>query len=294
MIHFSMRHAGSSLLLLASLLCAAGCGESAPRMDVRVEVRCTQQSLPATGPLELTYFWQLAADAEAPGFDCLVYAHFRNADGDILWQDDHQPPVPTSRWRPGQTVEYRRIHFIPDTAPAEEVTLTVGLYDQQGTEGKVILAGRHGRAPGYDAARLDVLPAGRLPIVIYDQGWYNQESKPGQLEGPTWRWCRREAVCWAELPGRPCSLFLEVQAPLQTLDPAQPVTLELEGVVLAFFEIDGPGPVVHKFRLPEQLTAGKECVRLVVRTDRAAQPQPNGDAGEKRELGLRFFHLAVY
>jgi hypothetical protein len=30
-----------------------------------------------------------------------------------MWTDDHTPPVPTTQWKPGQTVEYTRTVFIP-------------------------------------------------------------------------------------------------------------------------------------------------------------------------------------
>src|SRR3712207_7316024 len=35
-------------------------------------------------------------------------------DGERLWQDDHLPAVPTSKWTPGQTVEYTRTVFVPN------------------------------------------------------------------------------------------------------------------------------------------------------------------------------------
>ncbi len=291
MIQFSIRPAVLSLLLLAPLLCAGGCGEDGQQIEVQLDVHFDHRSLPAGGPVELTYVWQMAADAKPVNFDCLVFAHFRGADGEIHWQDDHHPPIPTSQWQPGQTVRYTRIHFIPDSAPLEKVTLTAGLYDHAGTKEKVLLAGR---TRGFEPVRFEVLPASQRPIVIYDKGWYNQESKPGQREGPTWRWCRREAFCWVELPGRPCSLFLEVQAPLQTLETAQPMTLELDGTGLASLELESADPEVHKIPIPQQLLEGKECVRLVVRTDRAAEPQKVENSIEERELGLKFFHLTVY
>ena len=40
--------------------------------------------------------------------DYLVFVHVLDDQGERLWGDDHPPAVPTSKWRPGQKVEYTR------------------------------------------------------------------------------------------------------------------------------------------------------------------------------------------
>ena len=42
----------------------------------------------------ITYAW----DAEPLGSNCSVFVHFVNAKGQMVFQADHDPPVPTSRW----------------------------------------------------------------------------------------------------------------------------------------------------------------------------------------------------
>lgn len=54
---------------------------------------------------EITYRWQVN---EAPAADCKVFVHFvhkatTHAEG-IAYQNDHQPAVPTSQWKPGTLV----------------------------------------------------------------------------------------------------------------------------------------------------------------------------------------------
>ena len=46
-----------------------------------------------------------------------MFIHFWGEDDELQWQDDHQPPVPTSRWQPGHTIEYTGIHFLPRNVP---------------------------------------------------------------------------------------------------------------------------------------------------------------------------------
>ena len=45
-----------------------------------------------------------------------------------MWTDDHDPPAPTSQWKPGQTIEYTRTVFVPVYPYLGEATVEVGLY----------------------------------------------------------------------------------------------------------------------------------------------------------------------
>ena len=56
-------------------------------------------------PVEVTYRFTVASDAGPLG-NRKVFVHFVDADGEQMWTDDHDPPTPTSAWKPGQTVEY--------------------------------------------------------------------------------------------------------------------------------------------------------------------------------------------
>lgn len=291
---FNKRHALTGLLLLAALFGAAGCREAGQQMDVQPGGRLDNDAAPPNGPVQITYIWKMAVDAEPVSRDYFVFAHFRGEDGEIRWQDDHTPPVPTSQWQPGQTVEYSRIQFVPDSAPLEQITLTVGLFDPGGSGEKVGLAGGQTRESGQEVARFEVIPADHLPIIIFDEGWYNPEFGTGQQGGHPWRWCRQEAVCWVEAPDRPCALYLDIQSPMQPPDSAQPVTLELEGTELASFFLTGPQRVARKIPLPGHLMEGRECVRLVLRTDRVVRPLEMGISDDERELGLKVRRLAVY
>ena len=39
--------------------------------------------------------------------------HVVDADDELMWTDDHDPPTPTTQWKPGQTIEYTRTVFVP-------------------------------------------------------------------------------------------------------------------------------------------------------------------------------------
>src|SRR5262245_63074236 len=67
---------------------------------------------PAGSPLELTYKFVVEPNA-AFDQDYRVFVHVVDADEEQMWTDDHNPPTPTSQWKPGQTVEYTRTLFVP-------------------------------------------------------------------------------------------------------------------------------------------------------------------------------------
>ena len=52
--------------------------------------------------------------------------HVVDADEELMWTDDHNPPVPTTQWKPGQTVEYTRTVFVPIYPYVGEATIQVG------------------------------------------------------------------------------------------------------------------------------------------------------------------------
>ena len=64
-------------------------------------------------PVEITYRFAVAKDAPKFGQDYTVMVHFVDSDEELMWTDDHRPPVPTTQWKPGQTIEYTRTVFVP-------------------------------------------------------------------------------------------------------------------------------------------------------------------------------------
>src|SRR5262245_50255782 len=64
-------------------------------------------------PIEMTYKFAVAPDAPPFAEDYTVFVHVLDKDRDQMWGDDHQPPTPTTQWKPGSTVQYTRTMFVP-------------------------------------------------------------------------------------------------------------------------------------------------------------------------------------
>jgi len=266
------------LILLLTLV--VGCGSDDTRVAVRPVVALDGSSRPAGAPLKVYYEWQVSDVATLSNLgDLHVYSHFMDEAGRILWQDDHHPPVPTSQWQTSSIVEYHRTHFIPENVPPGPALLSVGLYDPNGTVEKIPL--------GHQLTRLEVEPVERLPIIIFDEGWYNPENRPGKKNGQSYRWSRGESVCWLEAPALPCSLYLEASALASDLEGGQTVTLELEGTVLDIFRLTENHWDLRVIPIPGEMVQGRSCLRLVIRTEQVVQR-------EERELGLRVRRLTLF
>ena len=113
---------------------AAACGgkeEAAPPVATPT-VTVNHAQAPAGSPLDITYKFVVADNARFEE-DYRVFVHVKDLDGDQLWTDDHFPPVPTSQWKPGQTIEYTRTLFAPVFPYVGEATIELGLFDGAGS-----------------------------------------------------------------------------------------------------------------------------------------------------------------
>ena len=79
---------------------------------------------------------------------------------------------------------------------------------------------------------------------------------------------------------------------MNLLGSAQTVTFELEGAELPVLELERPDKAAFRIPVPEELLRDHECLRLVVRTGKVVSPRARD--GEDRELGLKFYRLAIF
>jgi hypothetical protein len=76
----------------------------------------------AGASFNITYNWQAV---KTPA-NYVVLVHFVDSNGTILFQDDHQPPTPTTKW--SGSVSYTRTVMVPSTTPAGTYGILIVLY----------------------------------------------------------------------------------------------------------------------------------------------------------------------
>jgi hypothetical protein len=94
----------------------------------------------------ITYVW----NAEPLGSNCNIFVHFVNAQGQMVFQADHEPPVPTSRW--SGRVEYGRTVVAPTDVAPGRYDVVVGFWNPKPAD--------HGggRRPFHVGSSLTALP----------------------------------------------------------------------------------------------------------------------------------------
>src|SRR6185295_21995 len=90
-------------------------------------VTLNHDKAPLGSPIDITYKFVVANDAHFAE-DYRVMVHVVDADDELIFAFDHNPPVPTTQWKPGQTIEYKRTVFIPVYPYVGEAAIHVGLH----------------------------------------------------------------------------------------------------------------------------------------------------------------------
>lgn len=279
----------SSALLLCVVLCAAaGCGrDRAAEPPVATGSLTLSKSKAAIGsPLQLTYKFVVAQDAKIDA-DYSVFVHVLEPGGEKLWQDDHDPAVPTSQWKPGQTVEYTRMIFVPNYPYIGDAEVRIGLYNPS-TGKRLSLAGTAVGPQEYKVATLNLLPQSENIFLIYKEGWHPAEVDPAN-PSTEWQWTQQRAVISFRNPKRDATLYLEWDARPDQFTPPQQVTIKAVGQPVATFAADSKERRLLTFPITAAQFGAADMSEISIEVDRTFVP----GGPDTRTLGLRVYHAFV-
>lgn len=242
-------------------------------------------------PIDGTFRFTLAPGAKIDG-DYRVLVHFLDAGGEMMWADDHDPPVPTSQWKPGETVEYTRTMFIPVYNYVGPATVHVGLYSPR-DHSRLPLAGPTEGQREYALASLELLPQSENIFILFKDGWHAQESS-AENSAITWQWTTKNATISFRNPRKPITFYLHADNPGSYAE-TQPVELLVNGTAVDQFEVAPRAEVVHRTALGAEQLGTSDMVDLTIRVGKTWVPAllPASGNNDYRELGLRVFHAYV-
>ena len=105
----------SVTLLALAVAGVGGCrGAEPPEIPVATpSITMSHDKAPLGSPIDITYRFVVAPNAPPFSENYRVFVHFVDADDQLMFTDDHNPPGPTTTWKGGQIVEYTRTMFIP-------------------------------------------------------------------------------------------------------------------------------------------------------------------------------------
>ncbi len=281
-------------LLCAVLAATAGaCGGSSDSDEPAgaiPRVTLHRSRVPHGSPLEITYEFKVAEDARFDQ-DYLVFSHFVDADGELMWTDDHRPPTPTTQWKPGETIKYQRLLFVPIYPYVGEAAVDVGLYSRDGRRLRLEAADQGQRA--YRVATLQVLPQTENIYLTFKDGWHPGEVASDNA-GNEWHWTKKQASLAFKNPRRDVVFYLDVDGRSRLLSSPQVVTVAAGTSTVASFQL-GEAPEVKQIPITAEQLGADDTVLLTLSVDQTFVPSvvTAGAQKDNRELGIRVFHAFV-
>ncbi len=290
----------SSELRAAAVLTAltvglAGCGRAEdPTPPVgNLQVSLSRPKVALGSPVEVTY--RFTVDTTAPNLGTRrVFAHFLDADDELMWTDDHDPPTPSSSWTPGQTIEYTRTMFVPSYPYVGAAKVVAGLYSAGANE-RLKLSNEDRGDRSYKVVDFELLPQTENIFVIFKDGWHPAEVVAEGAGRTEWQWTKKAATLAFRNPKRDVTLFLQVDNPATGPTTATQLTLQVGDQALATVPLSTIEAPVRKLPITAAQLGTGDMVEIRFSADKTFVPalEPAMKSGDPRELGVRVFHAFI-
>jgi hypothetical protein len=238
----------------------------------------------------MNYRFTVAQDSTGFTDDYRMFVHFLDADGDLMFTDDHDPPVPTTSWQPGQEITYERRMIVPMYPYIGEVTIAIGLYSVEMGD-RLPLAAEHLGQRAYRVATMEMAPQSESGFLVFEDGWHQAESLS---EDPTreWQWTTGQATIAFRNPQVDSTFYLEVNGRPELFDVPQVLTLTIDDTVVETIELSAEGPTYHVIPVPAASLGAADAVVLTLTVDQTFVPSDVSDGrdDDERELGVQVFY----
>jgi hypothetical protein len=281
-------------VLVAAVAGSAACkrGKTLGPVVATPSVTLSHDRAPVGSPIDITYKFVVAPDATFTE-DYRVFVHVVDTDDEQMWNDDHNPPVPTSQWQPGQTIEYTRTLFVPVFPYVGDATIQVGLHSTR-DQHRLTLSGDDAGQQAYRVAHLALLPQTDNLFTVFKDGWHPAETNP-QDPGMEWQWTKQQATLAFKNPKKDATFYFDVDSPGVNMHQAQQVTVTLGGQTVETFTMPPDQRSLHRIKLPAALMGDQDLSELQISVDKTFVPAvvTAGASKDPRELGVRVFHAFI-
>lgn len=234
-------------------------------------------------PVEVTLTFSVLPKATLET-DYLVFLHFLNNDGELMWATDHYPPRPTSRWQPGETIKYTRTLLVPLCPYLGQAQVQVGLYSS-GDGTRVILDGDEVGERAYRVGDFRLLPPARNTRFSYRSGWHLLEYDSTCAQ---WRWSEEVGVMVFDNPRQDARLYLALEHRESVDGEQRRLTVSMGDRIAAQIEIRS-GYEVQEIPLARSFFGDADEVAVTLEVDRPFVPTvlPGEESTDDRVLGVR-------
>jgi hypothetical protein len=275
-------------LILAAVFVLPSCNR--PQATIVPKLQINKKSAEMGTPVEVTYTFSTKKDYIALNKDLWVFCHFLDPKKVIRFQDDHQPAIQTSQWRPGGNYHYSRTLFIPKNIPAGEYTVSMGLYAPDKEE-RVVLEAKPLDDRAYNMGNLLIEIPPTEPVIQWARGWYDPETVPNDIN-TQWKWTKKEAVLKVRNPNSNALLYFKADGNIDRFgkDP-QVVTLKIGDTVIDSFPITSNQPFLKKYPIEKGKLGNGKMLEVKVEVDKTFKPAEDKVSADTRELGIRVYEL---
>jgi hypothetical protein len=287
---------GRVIVAVSLIALAIGCSKRVDLPPVAgVAFNASSSRVAIGSPVDFTYKFEVLPNAVING-DYTIFVHFIDARGDMIWTDDHDPPLKTSQWKPGQTIgPYTRTRFIPPLRYIGQTSVVIGLYKPGGDERLTLTssASEEGFAKvhEYKVGELEVLPA--MDNFKFGRGWYDLDGDPLTPDS-RWRWTQQSATITLRNPKRDVTFYLEAAARTEAFSSPQTVTIVANGQPVTTFAADNAERVVRRIPISALQLGTGDIAEIRIDVDRTFNPSKLPVRSlDNRELGLLVFNLFV-
>lgn len=279
-------------LLAVAALGAASCNkkdDSTPPAATPT-VTLAHDKVPLGSPIEVTYRFVVANGATFDE-DYHAMVHIVDTDEQMIFDFDHMPAVPTTQWKPGQTIEYTRTEWMPIYPYVGEASMQVGLYSVK-THKRLPLAGENVGQRAYKVTRFQIQPQTENILIVYKDGWHPAEQAPGNVE---WQWTKKNAAIAFKNPKKECVFYFDVDTPGGVFEEEQQVQVQAGGQTVEQFTLKPRERVLKKITLTAAQLGSDDMAELHVVVDKTFVPSLIKGSNNKdpRELGIRVFHAFI-
>jgi len=282
------------VVLAGATALAAGCRHKEPAAPpvATASVSVNHPKAALGSPIDITYKFVPAAGAKFDQ-DYRVMVHVVDSDNELMWADDHYPPIPTTKWTPGTPVEYTRTIFVPVYPYVGDASIELGLYSTK-TQKRLPLAGEDAGQRAYKVAQIQLQPQTENVFMLFKDGWHPAEvaDKNASIE---WQWTKKDATLAFKNPKRDVVFVLDVDNPGSVFREAQHVKVSVEGQMVKEFTVSPAERQLEKIPLTAAQLGTGDMTDVQLDVDKTYVPALVAAANSKdpRELGIRVFHAFV-
>ena len=279
----------AAAVLPAGFAPPAGCAPP-PEPVAVVGLAIDRTRVPLGASVEVTIQFDVAPDIEPLSENYRVVLQMLDGEERILWSAEHDPAVPTTAWRPRQSVRYTERLRLPPYPYVGPVALAVAL--QSPVSGaRLPLAGSEVDELAYRVP--PSLSIHRTKAVSWSmRGWHQVEFSV--FDRSEWRWTTGRAVLSFLNPGRAVRLQIGVQGRPDLFEEPQRLSLVVGERALAEVTLDKNERIYLDYELTATDLGSDDVTRLELLIDRTFTPAySGGNAADTRELGVRVFDAYV-